>query len=66
MKHKITWRMIRTDFKKMYPDLSKNSIYWCPCDYLTIMIYLKDGKKITYNYETHDITILSDSWMHDK
>ena len=53
--------MILTDFKNRHPKLSKQITYWCPHDYLTILIYLKDGMKLTYDYNNHEAKILHPS-----
>lgn len=59
MQLKITWKMVLEDFKQRHPRLSKQITYWCPKDYLTILIYLKDGMKISYDYFYHKATIIS-------
>ena len=65
MPNKITWKMILKDFKNRHPNLSKSVSYWCPYDYATILIYLKDGRKLTYNYDTHEDKVLTTSWSKD-
>lgn len=65
MRHKITWNMIRNDFKNRHPTFHKKAIYWRPHDYSTILIYLKDGKKITYDYDTKEIKFLIERWKKD-
>lgn len=62
MSEKITWNKIFKDFKRRHPNLSKNVSYWRPFDYATIIIYLKDGMIITYNYDEHRAYILSTRW----
>ena len=51
-KHKVTWRMVYTKFKKTHPRLSKMSCGFQPYNYAEILIYLNDGSKLTYNYDT--------------
>lgn len=65
MGNKVTWKDIIVDFKQRHPRLSKRVIYWCPHDYATILIHLKDGMKITYNYDDKKAVILSASWIED-
>lgn len=62
VRNKITWNMVLKDFKAMHPSLSKEVSYWRPHNYSTIVIYLKKGNKITYNYDTKEITFLKDDW----
>ena len=50
------------DFKERHPKLGKEVCWWCPQDYATILIHLKDGMKITYNYDDHRATILCTKW----
>ena len=49
---KVTWRMVYTKFKKTHPRLSRMVSCFQPYDYAEILIYLKDGSKLTYNYDT--------------
>lgn len=49
---KVTWHMVYTKFKKTHPRLSKMVLRFQPYDYAEILIYLKDGSKLTYNYDT--------------
>ena len=51
MSKKITWNKIREDFKVNYPKLHKEVSYWRPHDFATIILYFKDGRKGTYNYD---------------
>ena len=53
--YKVTWRKIYTDFKKRHPNLSKLSACYNPYDYAEIFIYLKDGTKLVYNYDTRRV-----------
>ena len=62
LKEKITWKKILNDFKERHPRLGKEVCWWCPQDYATILIHLKDGMKITYNYDEHRATILCTRW----
>lgn len=59
---KLSWKKILTDFKQRHPHLSKEISHWCPHDYATILIYLKDGMKLTYDYEEHKAVILGSRW----
>lgn len=65
MRRKITWTMIYKDFKNHHPTFYKEAAYWRPHNYSTILIYLKDGKKITYNYDTKGIQFLIERWKKD-
>lgn len=48
---KITWKKIYDDFKKRHPTLSKMVIDYRPYNYATILIFLTDGTRMTYNYD---------------
>ena len=52
---KVTWRKVYADFKKRHPNLSKKSACFCPYDYAEILVYLKDGTKLSYNYDTRRV-----------
>lgn len=51
-KKKITWSVIFEDFERRHPNLSKRVVRWCSHDYATILIFLDDGNRLTYNYDT--------------
>lgn len=59
---KVTWKDILADFKERYPRLAKEVCYWCPRDYATIQVNLKDGMMMSYNYDDHRATILCTRW----
>lgn len=65
MGKKITWNKVYSDFKTRLPNWHKEVVYWCPHDYLTILIYVKDGRKATYDYLNHKLTFLDEYWIHD-
>ena len=60
-KPKITWDKIRRDFKRVYPRLSKESTWYGPYGYLQILIVLKDGTKVVYDYMTKQARIDSNA-----
>lgn len=60
-KPKITWDKIRKDFKEVYPRLSKETVWYGPYGYLQILIVLKDGTKIVYDYMTKQARIDDDA-----
>ena len=60
-KPKITWDKIRKDFKRVYPRLSKESTWYGPYGYLQILIVLKDGTKVVYDYMTKQARIDSNA-----
>lgn len=63
MSKKITWDAIHKDFKRHFPNLRKEVEYWCPYDYLTIKIYLKDGRVFSYNYFNKEVQFFSEHWI---
>lgn len=52
MEKKVTWNTVYRDFKKHFPRMSKEVLNYDPCDYMTIKIYLKQGRALTYNMKT--------------
>lgn len=58
MSNKLSWKKILVDFKRRHPHLAKQVSYWCPNDYMSILVYLKDGTKLTYNYSNSKATIV--------
>lgn len=65
MSKKLTWSMINKDFRARHPKLRKEVTYWRPHNFATILLYFKDGRLATYNYDKHAITFLSDTWLHN-
>lgn len=59
MSNKLTWNKIYKDFKQRHPNLRKEVIHWCPYDYCTIQLWLKDGSKMTYNFDEHKAVFIS-------
>ena len=57
--NKVTWNKIFTDFKKRHPNLSRMALDYRSYDYATIMVYLRDGLKLTYNYDSKRARFLS-------
>ena len=55
---KITWDVIYDDFKKEYPKLKTKALGFKPYDYATILIFFLDRVRMTYNYDTKEITKL--------
>lgn len=62
MSVKITWEKIHRDFKQRLPNFSKDAVYWRPHDYGKILIYMKDGSQITYDYDSKRVKFLSTRW----
>lgn len=61
-KKKITWDVIYEDFKFRHPNLSKRVVHWHSHDYATILVYLEDGMRLTYNYDAKKAVILGADW----
>lgn len=53
MSNKVTWNSIYSDFRQRHPNLQKHVAYWRPYDYATIILYMDDNYKFTYNYDSH-------------
>ena len=58
----IFWNKVYKDFKKTYPSLSKDCVHFHPQGFMTIVVYLSDGTKLSYNYETGRAVVLKDRW----
>lgn len=55
---KITWRMVYEEFKQRHPNLGKRASCFRPHSYATILIFLKDGTKMLYNYDNKMATFI--------
>ena len=55
---KITWDKIYKEFRKTHPEIAKEVLGFQPYDYATILVYLKDNKKISFNYDTKKVDFL--------
>ena len=63
MSKKLTWNKIYEEFKDGYSSIYGDPSYWRPYNFATILIYLKDGQKITYNHDTKKVTTLEERWQ---
>lgn len=59
---RYSFRKVYEDFKKHYPELKYHTYYWHPYDFATIEIWLKDGKKYTYDDYTHQLKDMNERW----
>ncbi len=59
---KLSWDKIYKDFRKTHPNYKNKVFWWCPHDFLKILIYLEDGRKITFDYQTREIVFLDETW----
>lgn len=55
MSKKLTWNKIYKRFKEQHPHFAKKASCWRPYDFATILVYLKDNRKITYNIDTNEV-----------
>ena len=55
---KITWDKIYKEFRKTHPTIAKEVLGFQPYDYATILVYLKDSKKLTFNYGTKKVDFM--------
>ena len=53
------------DFQKTYPTLSKQAVHFYQDKLCTLIIYLKDGTKLSYDYNYGRATRLRDKWKFD-
>lgn len=57
-KKKLTWEDVYKDYKKHFPKTSRQAMGFEPYDYATILIFLPDRVRATYNYDTKKLTKL--------
>lgn len=55
----VTWKKIFEDFKKRHPKLSLLALDYSSYDYATILIHLRDGAKMIYDYDSRRAKFLS-------
>lgn len=61
---KITWEMIYKDFKQRHPNLSKEVRRWNPLNFATIELHLKDGTRMSYDYDLHQAKFIGKEITH--
>lgn len=54
--------LVFKEFQKTYPTLSKEVVHFHPTNLLTIIIYLKDGTKLSFDYDHGRAVKLSERW----
>lgn len=52
MSEKVTWDDVYKNFRLRHPNLRNDVVGFRPYEYSTILVYLSDGRKMTYNYDT--------------
>ena len=60
MRKKLTWTKIYEQFKVSQSCYAGMVSYWRPYDFATIIVYLKDGRKITYNYDKDKVKFVKE------
>lgn len=58
MAKKITWGDIYKEFRMKHPRLKNEVMDHRPYDFMTIILTLKDGTKMTYNGATKECKFL--------
>lgn len=53
MREKMTFEDVYKLFRTRFPNLSKEVIHWRPYSFGTILVYLEDGRKMTYDVTTN-------------
>ena len=61
----VTWLMICRDFKFRYPRFAKKMWHWCPYDFSQIVVWLEDGRKFVYDYDTQMGCFIDGNWKTD-
>lgn len=60
MEKKLTWDDVYRDFCIHFPNLKKEVLYWKPYDYATILVYVRELRWRTYNYDTKECRKVDD------
>lgn len=60
MRKKLTWTKIYEQFKVSQSCYADMISYWRPYDFATIIVHLKDGRKITYNYDKDEVKFVKE------
>lgn len=63
--HKITWDVIYKDFRHNHPKLKQRVLGYESYDYATILLVFPDRIRMTYNYDTKELKILSDKQVDE-
>ena len=50
------------EFSKTYPTLAKQTIHFYPSSVCTLIVYLKDGTKLSYDYDYGRAVRLKEKW----
>ena len=50
------------EFKKTYPTMAKQIVHFYPDKACTLIIYLKDGTKLSYDYDYGRAIRLKEKW----
>lgn len=53
-------------FRKIYPKLSKQVVHFYPVNLLTIIVYLEDGSKLSFDYDYERAVRLKDRWKKEE
>lgn len=61
MHNKVTWSDVYKEFRSTHPNLRNEVMDYRPYDYLTIILYFKDGRRMVYKYMTNERYFLSDN-----
>ena len=56
---KLSWDEVYKEFRRTHPKLKNYIIDWRPFDYATIMLYFKDGSRMTYDCTTKECKFVS-------
>lgn len=49
---KVTWNDVYKDFRKRHPKMRKHTVGFQPYDFAEVVVYIDDGRKLIYNYDT--------------
>lgn len=58
MSNELTWKDIYNEFRQLHPNMKKQVADYRPHSYLTIVVYMKDGSKVLYDYTTKRCSFL--------
>lgn len=62
---KLTWRMIFTEFKELYPELCNRGISYQPYSPMVIQVSIPGMGKLLYDHSEEDITWL-EHWVDER
>ena len=60
--NRLTPKKIFQEFESLYPSLSKDVVHWYPIGGTDLIVYLRDGSKVTYERDLARAVVMEDRW----